>query len=43
MKQEGVLGNLAWAPNRQSFTIGNNKTVWLLDFYKIHYKAIKAV
>jgi hypothetical protein len=43
VKREGVPGNLAWAPDGRSFTIGDDKTVRLSEFCEIHHKAVKAV
>jgi hypothetical protein len=36
IKREGVPSNLSWAPDGQSFTLGNNKKIQLFDFCTIY-------
>jgi hypothetical protein len=43
MKREGVPGNLTWAPDGRSFTIGDDKQVLLSEFCETHYKAVAIV
>jgi hypothetical protein len=43
IKKEGGLSNLSWAPDGQSFTIGDNKKIRLLDFCTIHHRALTQV
>ncbi|EXM12282.1 hypothetical protein FOTG_19217 [Fusarium oxysporum f. sp. vasinfectum 25433] len=39
VKQEGIPGNLTWAPDGRSFTIGDDKKVLLSEFCETHHKA----
>jgi hypothetical protein len=43
IKQEGSTGNLTWAQDGRSFTIGNDKVVELSDFCVAHHAAITRV
>ncbi|QKD56923.2 uncharacterized protein FOBCDRAFT_140860 [Fusarium oxysporum Fo47] len=43
VKREGVPGNLTWAPDGQSFTIGDDKKVLLSEFCETHHKAVATV
>ncbi|KAJ3455783.1 hypothetical protein MRS44_017265 [Fusarium solani] len=43
IKQEGSAGNLTWAQDGRSFTIGNDKVVELSDFCVTHHAAITRV
>ncbi|KAJ9413224.1 hypothetical protein FOXG_15161 [Fusarium oxysporum f. sp. lycopersici 4287] len=43
VRQEGMPGNLSWAPDGRSFVVGNDKEVKLSDFCKTYHKAIALV
>ncbi|KHO10690.1 hypothetical protein MAA_11741 [Metarhizium robertsii ARSEF 23] len=43
VKREGVPGNLTWAPDGHSFTIGNAKVVRLVEFCTTYQAAISNV
>ncbi|EXK24209.1 hypothetical protein FOMG_19053 [Fusarium oxysporum f. sp. melonis 26406] len=43
VKRDGVPGNLTWAPDGQSFTIGDDKKVLLSEFCETHHKAVATV
>jgi hypothetical protein len=43
VKREGVPGNLTWAPDGRSFTIGDDKKVLLSEFCETHHKAVAIV
>ncbi|PNP60709.1 hypothetical protein FNYG_14562 [Fusarium nygamai] len=43
VKREGVPGNLTWAPDGRSFTIGDEKKVLLSEFCETHHKAVITV
>ncbi|ENH73681.1 hypothetical protein Focb16_v005400 [Fusarium oxysporum f. sp. cubense] len=43
VKREGIPGNLTWAPDGRSFTIGDDKKVFLSEFCETHYKAVITV
>lgn len=43
VRQEGMLGNLSWASDGQSFTIGDNQKIRILDFCTIHYTVLTQV
>ncbi|EXL65654.1 hypothetical protein FOPG_18126 [Fusarium oxysporum f. sp. conglutinans race 2 54008] len=43
VKREGVPGNLTWAPDGRSFTIGDDKKVLLSEFCETHHKAVATV
>ncbi|KAJ4032987.1 hypothetical protein NW756_014038 [Fusarium oxysporum] len=43
VRQEGMPGNLSWAPDGRSFVVGNDKEVRLSDFCRTYHKAIALV
>ncbi|KAH6974033.1 hypothetical protein EDB80DRAFT_831381 [Ilyonectria destructans] len=43
IRQEGIPGNLSWAPGGRSFVIGHDREVKLSDFCGTYHKAIKLV
>ncbi|EXA31287.1 hypothetical protein FOVG_17411 [Fusarium oxysporum f. sp. pisi HDV247] len=43
VRQEGMPGNLSWAPDGRSFVVGNDKEVRLSDFCRTYHKAITLV
>ena len=43
VKREGIPGNLSWAPDGRSFTIGDNKEVHLSEFCGTHHKVMTQV
>lgn len=43
VKREGIPGNLTWAPDGRSFTIGDNKRVLLSEFCETHHRTVTTV
>ena len=43
VKREGIPGNLTWATDGQSFTIGDNKKVLLSEFCETHHRTVTTV
>ncbi|KAL7755555.1 hypothetical protein ACKLNR_014653 [Fusarium oxysporum f. sp. zingiberi] len=43
VRQEGMPGNLSWAPDGRSFVVGNDKEVRLSDFCRTYHNAIALV
>ncbi|KAH7231095.1 hypothetical protein BKA59DRAFT_497663 [Fusarium tricinctum] len=43
VKREGIPGNLTWAPDGRSFTIGDNKKVLLSEFCEIYHRTVTTV
>ncbi|EWY79522.1 hypothetical protein FOYG_17324 [Fusarium oxysporum NRRL 32931] len=43
MKREGIPGNLTWAPDSQSFTIGDDKKVLLSESCETHHRIVTTV
>ncbi|KAH8656365.1 hypothetical protein BGZ61DRAFT_486596 [Ilyonectria robusta] len=43
MKREGIPGNLSWAPDGRSFTIGDDKKVQLSEFCETYHKVMAQV
>ncbi|KAH7137795.1 hypothetical protein EDB81DRAFT_655871, partial [Dactylonectria macrodidyma] len=43
VKREGIPGNLSWAPDGHSFTIGDDKKVQLSEFCETYHKALAQV
>lgn len=43
VRQEGMPGNLSWAPDGRSFVVGNDKEVKFFDFCRTYHKAIALV
>ncbi|KAH6874572.1 hypothetical protein B0T10DRAFT_521747 [Thelonectria olida] len=43
VKREGIPGNLSWALDGRSFTIGHDKKVQLSDFCRTNHKAVTQV